>query len=471
MANKRDLKHQTVYIEGMHCASCELLIEKYVNSQPGVKSADASLKEKKIDIFFKKGHSINLNNLNKEFRKQGYTFSLEQNDIQPCTPAISVNNGRIIVNKKGFVNLLKVLGILIIILVIFFLTDKLQLAKYINVSNTYSLGGFFLLGIVASISTCAALVGGILLSLNKQWNEMYIGHPERHKARPHFMFHIGRLLSFGILGGVLGLIGKTFTFNNTTVTSILIIVVSLVMLVLALQMLGVKWAQKIKFTLPKALARSITQKQRNANKFAPFGIGVLTFFLPCGFTLIAQGVALTSGSFLRGGLIMFLFALGTLPILAGISMSGIKTSSKPKSSQFFNQIAGILIVFFALYNINSQLNVLGILSLSDLKTKQEQTQQDKVQDPSGIQILSITARGFEYVPTSSTTLKAGVKTKLIVNNESMEGCGIYMVGRGLFNGYLKLNPGESSITFTPSKGTYKLTCSMGMVPPVTIYVK
>lgn len=470
MANKRDLKHQTVYIEGMHCASCELLIEKYVNSQPGVKSADASLEEKKIDIVFKKGDSINLNKLNNEFNEDGYTFSLEQKTTQ-SSPALSIRNGKLIVNKKGLANLLKVFGILIIILTIFFLTDKLQLAKYVNVSNNYSLSGFFFFGVIASISTCAALVGGILLSLNKQWNEMYIGHPEKHKARPHFMFHIGRLLSFGILGGVLGLIGKTFTFNNTTVTSILIIIVSLIMFILALQMLGVRWAQKIRFTLPKDIARSITKKQGNANKFVPFGMGVLTFFLPCGFTLIAQGVALTSGSFLRGGLIMFLFALGTLPVLAGISISGIKASSKPKSSQLFNQIAGILIVFFALYNINSQFNVLGIPSLSDLKAKQEQTQPDKIQDPSGIQILSITARGFQYIPTSSTTLKAGVKTKLVVKNESMEGCGIYMVGRGLFDGYLILNKGESSITFTPNKGTYKLTCSMGMVPPVTIYVK
>jgi len=221
--------------------------------------------------------------------------------------------------------------------------------------------------------------------------------------------------------------------------------------------------------MPKSFTKNISNENKFSGRFMPFIMGAVTFFIPCGFTLIAQGIALTSGSFLRGSLVMFFFALGTFLPLLGISISGIKMNEKPKNTALFNQIAGILIIFFVFYNINAQFNVLGLPSLNDIKAqpKQEQTQQP---DTNGTQTLNLTAKGFQYIPTGSTTLKAGVKTTLVVDNQGIQGCGVSMAGRGLFDGYITLKTGQNTITFTPKKGTYKITCSMGMVPPVTITV-
>jgi sulfite exporter TauE/SafE len=352
--------------------------------------------------------------------------------------------------------------------------DKLQLAKYINLNGGFSLGAYFTLGIVAGISSCAALVGGMLLSMSKQWNDMYMGQSQKQKGTPHIMFHIGRIISFAILGGVLGLIGKSITFNNTVISAIFVIVISIVMFILALQMLEVEWAQKLRISMPKSVTKNIADENKFSGKFMPFIMGAVTFFIPCGFTLIAQGIALTSGSFLLGFLVMLFFALGTFIPLLGISISGLKMNDKPKSTALFNQVSGILIIFFVAYNINAQLNVLGLPSLNDVKfqPRQVQTTEETVKpDSNGTQTLNITAKGFEYIPTSSTTLKAGVKTTLVVDNQGIQGCGVYMAGRGLFDGYIDLvKSGENSITFTPKKGTYKITCSMGMVPPITITV-
>src|SRR4030042_2336714 len=99
----------------------------------------------------------------------------------------------------------------------------------------------------------------------------------------------------------------------------------------------------------------------------PFLMGALTFFLPCGFTITSQGLALISGSGLQGGLIMFFFALGTLPTLLAIGASSVSFSQKTHLSYRFLKVAGFVVLFFALYNINSQFNVLGISSFSDLK--------------------------------------------------------------------------------------------------------
>lgn len=464
-------KKQTVYIEGMHCKSCELLIEKYAISQKGVHSANASLKDKSLEIYYKGNDGIDLKKINKEFKTQGYTFSDTKESVK-STPLFSTNNGSLVINREGVSNLFKILITLVIVITLFFVMDRLQLAKYINTENNYSLPAYFLLGLIAGVSSCAALVGGLLLSMTKQWNEIYTGESERERSTPHTMFHLARILSFALFGGILGLIGKTLTFSNTTVTAIFIILISIFMLLISLQMLGVKWAQGLQLSLPKSISKNIVNQKNLSGKLFPLLLGTLTFFLPCGFTLIAQGVALTSGSFITGSLIMFFFALGTLPTLAVISISGVKVNTKKRSSLLFNQIAGVLILFFVIYNINSQFNVLGIPSLSDIKlSKTESIEVEENDKPIKEQTLLITAQGFEYVPTTSTTLKASVPTTLIVNNKGIQGCGVYMVGRGLFPGYIKLKPGENSITFTPKAGTYKLTCSMGMVPPVTIVVK
>jgi sulfite exporter TauE/SafE len=375
-----------------------------------------------------------------------------------------------VINSGKISNFFKTLFIILFVIALFVIVDKLQLSRYINVQSNFSFSAFFFLGIVAGISSCAALVGGILLSLTKQWNEEYIGESEKKRFIPHTLFHLGRIVAYTFLGGVLGLIGKFFTFNNSTVGAILVIGISLIMLVLAVQMLNIRWAQKIRFALPKSFSRAVANEKEFSGKFIPFLLGCSTFFLPCGFTLIAQGVALTTGSFLKGALVMLLFALGTLPTLLGISISGVKMNSKPKSTALFNQVAGILIIFFVIYNLNSQFNVLGLPSINDIKLPERQEQNSEKPSNNATQELDITAKGFTYIVNGSATLKAGVKTTLIVDNQGIQGCASYMVGKGLFDGYFQLKPGENTITFTPKKGTYKITCSMGMVSPIIITV-
>lgn len=466
-------KKQTIYIQGMHCASCELLIEKYIIAQKGVTSVEASLQNSKVDIYYEGKEELDISLLNKEFEKMGYIFSKKRKDTKE-PPIFHIQNGVLTINQEKLNKVFKIGIILGIVIAIFIVVDKLQLAQYINTNGSFSLGAYFTLGIVAGVSSCAALVGGMLLSMSKQWNDMYIGQDQKQKTIPHTMFHIGRIASFALLGGILGLIGKSVTFNNSTVAAIFIILISIVMFILALQMLEVKWAQKLRFSMPKSVTKTISNENKFSGRFMPFLIGAVTFFIPCGFTLIAQGIALTSGSFFRGALVMLFFALGTFLPLLGISISGIKMNEKPKNTALFNQIAGILIIFFVIYNLNSQLNVLGLPSLNDVKFQPKQVQQQEETqkpDPSESQTLSLTAKGFKYTPTGSTTLKAGVKTTLVVDNQGIQGCGVNMSGRGLFDGYLVLKPGQNTITFTPKKGTYKITCSMGMVSPVIITVQ
>ncbi len=471
-----NIKQCTLYIDGMHCSACEILIEKKLLKQERIKSADASLKNSQVNINYQGKATPDVEKLTKEFKGLGYKFS-KTKISKDTTPTFRFVNGQLKINTKKFKKLIQNLLLVVVLLVVFIIFEKLQLGGKFSVDANSSLPAFFLLGVVAGLSSCAALVGGLLLSMIKQWNELYVGESERQKAQPHILFHIGRLVSFGVLGGVLGIIGNRISLDNSTFYSLLVFVISGIMFVLAMQMLGVEWAQKFRFTAPKSLGRYVSKEENFQGKYMPALIGGLTFFLPCGFTLIAQGIALVSGSMISGALIMLMFALGTLPTLLAISLTGLKFNQKPHMSARFNYIAGLVIVFFVLYNINGQLNVLGMPSLSDIefslpKRNREVLVQDSVEAVDGIQVLNFEASGFKYTPKGSTTLQAGSPAKLIVDNKGVQGCGSFIAARGLFDGFVSLKNGINEIDLgTVKKGTYKLTCSMGMVPPVTITVK
>ena len=88
-------------------------------------------------------------------------------------------------------------------------------------------------------------------------------------------------------------------------------------------------------------------------------MGIATFFLPCGFTQSMQLYTLTTGTFMRGGMTMLAFALGTLPVLALISFSSFSIKNSAKSGIFFKS-AGLIVILFALFNLVNALVVVGL---------------------------------------------------------------------------------------------------------------
>lgn len=479
------LKECTYFIDGMHCSSCEILIEKKLIKENNIESVDASLTDSKVKFTYS-GQRPSTDYLSEVFKETGYVFSDRKFLHEKNSPAFKVENGQLVINKNKVLEGIKAFGIAIFILLLVKVIQGSPYASSFVLNSNSNYFSFFVFGILAGLSSCAALIGGLLLSLSKQWSEVYIASDsELQKYQPFTMFNLGRLISFILLGGLLGLFGSWFGFSLAKApgfTVFIVIIVSVVMLILGLQMSGVKWAYKFKIALPKFLTKSVSDQENFKGKAMPFFVGILTFFLPCGFTLIAQGLALSSGSFVRGALMLFAFALGTLPVLAVISFTSVNVTAKPKLNALFSSISGILVVVFAIYNINAQLNVLGWASIDDIKLPalSQPSNIEKVNDgdiktveldENGVQNLTITATDFSYIPTSLTTIKAGLPTKLIVNNQGVQGCGAYLSARGLFDQYAFLNPGENVFDLgLPKKGTYKITCSMGMVRPVTIKV-
>ena len=450
-------KEHIYKVEGMHCPSCEILIEKKLLDIENVKSVDASTAKGEVVVEFE-GDRPNPERLTHIFKQENYKFS----DLTDKEKREEKKE-----EKKKANATLVAFNIAIFIIIAFLILDKLGVANFLSLNSTSSLIAFFGFGVLASISSCAALVGGIILSMSKQWNGLYAENDgTSKKLQPHIMFNVGRVISYFVLGGVLGLIGSRLQIS-TNITAYLIIAISILMVALGFQMLGVKAFKKFQIAAPKSFTRKIANENNFQGKYMPFIMGALTFFLPCGFTITAQGLALLSGNVFSGALIMGAFALGTVPMLLFIGLSSVKFNSKPHLAERFSKVAGFLVLFFALFNMSNQFTVLGFTGFN-FNQPQEQvsaTGQDETPKAAdGEQVIQMTASGNGDSP-NYFKVKAGIPVKWEITGGSSLGCNAAIISAQLFDGQIDLTPGQVAVKeFTPTTaGTYGFSCTMGMI--------
>jgi sulfite exporter TauE/SafE/copper chaperone CopZ len=327
------------HVSGMHCPACELVIEKKIEKLKVIKNVNAVLSDKKVYLETETGISAAelLAEVNDLIKPHGYEISLTR-----------------IKHKVNFKDLAIGFGLAAAVVGIFFLIQKLGIANILG-GRSMSLALVFLIGVVASLSSCMAVAGGLVLSISSSYAK------GKDRVRPLIIFHGARIIGFFLLGGVVGLIGIAFKLTPRfyLVASIILFIV---MLILGINLLDIfPFFRKLQFRMPKSLSRRITGIEKIGNKFAPLLLGILTFFLPCGFTQSMQINAMASGNFLQGALIMLIFALGTLPVLALISFTSVRFSHSLRSVIFF-KTAGFIVIFFAIFNFLSALVAAGVIS-------------------------------------------------------------------------------------------------------------
>lgn len=464
MSEKNLCSEKQYFVEGMHCASCELLIENKLLEKENIKSVEVSQKDKSVLIEFT-GDAPNPNKLNKLFKKDGYTFYDSKDErTQKAEPLFQVtSDGEIIWN---FSRMLQLLPALAVVTIIFgaFLKFSSSGAASLSVNAESSLLAFVAFGVIAGFSTCSALVGGIVLSMSKQWAELYqTSNNLTEKLQPQILFNLGRLVSYALVGFLLGSLGNVFQIS-VSFSALITIFVSILMAILSLQMLGVEWANKFQPKLPKVLTRNLADQRNFSGRLMPALMGAGTVLLPCGFTITTQGIALLSSDPVRGALIMLAFALGTAPVLLFIGLSSLMFNKRPHVTRFFSQVAGLLIILFSLFNINSAFNVLGWPNFSAyfINSKQDSTFTSPTQaGEKQIVEMSATAGGYEpdYIK-----VKVNQPVEWRITDNGASGCTNAVIAKDFFDGEIRLSPGQTSVkTFTPTKtGKFRFSCWMGM---------
>ena len=189
---------------------------------------------------------------------------------------------------------------LIVIAIIIALRQLDLLPRQFGVSETMSYGLVFVIGLVASVSSCIAVTGGLLVAVAAKYNEATANLTSMQRMKPHIYFNAGRILSYTLLGGVIGTLGSALTLSPE-INGLLTLIASAVMILLGLQMLKLLPAlTRFLPTMPKSFGHFIHDlAERDANGGA-FVLGAATFFLPCGFTQALQLYVLAKGSFTLG---------------------------------------------------------------------------------------------------------------------------------------------------------------------------
>ena len=111
------------------------------------------------------------------------------------------------------------------------------LPRGLSVSDQMSYGLVFVIGLVASVSSCLAVTGGLLVALAAKYNEANPDLTDRQRLTPHVYFNAGRLISYTLLGGAIGALGSALTLSPAA-SGALTLLASLIMVLLGLNMLG-----------------------------------------------------------------------------------------------------------------------------------------------------------------------------------------------------------------------------------------
>lgn len=429
-------------VSGLHCRACEILSEEKLSKIKNVTKVRVNQRRGEAEIFYDTA-APDKAEIRHELRALGYDLA---------TDGQSGENEK--TKTKTDTTWLSALLIIAIVYLLLKNVTLFDFSSYLNQEFSWPLA--LLVGLAAGVSTCLALVGGLVLGLAANYSK---NHPEAtrsQKFKPHLLFNLGRVGGFFILGGILGLIGSELK-PSPLFNGLLTIIVALVLLFLGAKLLNFPGLNKFEVSLPKALGRKI--KTNN-----PWLLGALTFFLPCGFTQAMQIYALNSGDFLSGGLIMSLFALGTLPGLLGLG--GLSAIFGNKKNKLFFTIAGAIVVLFAILNLNngwkliqfsSNLNGINITTKNNLDKNTDGLEQNN----SEVQIVNMIETKRGYSPNQLTVIK-GRPVRWVIDAQAPYSCASSLIVPSL-GIQRQLKPGENIIEFTPKiTGEIPFSCSMGM---------
>ena len=421
-----------VKIEGMTCDSCRVKIKEKLTKIKNIKELNFD----GIILEIKYMGKLSKDKIISNIVSLGYYTSNEM---------ISNSKGKL----KRNINIIEILKITLFFIIISFLLNKIFGFNIFNVipviDSKTTLAMLFLTGLLTSIH-CVSMCGAINLLASTSSN--------RSLKKP-ILYNLGRLISYTILGAIIGLIGSVLKINVYIQGSI-IIIASIFMLMMSLNMMGI-----INFSLNIKLPKFINKMKRNNS----FIIGLFNGLMPCGPLQAMQIYALSTGSFLYGALSMFLFCLGTIPLMLFIGV--ISNYLNKNNRKIMSKISTVLILLLSIIMFNRGLVVIGIDVTNIFKPDYDKYLKSEIIDDYQEVEVDISYKGYE-----DFIVQKGIPVKLIVNvyTNSLTGCNNEIKING-FNISKELEVGKNIIRFTPNKkGTYTYGCWMGMLKNKIIVV-
>lgn len=469
------MENKIIKIGGMTCISCKRAIENGLGNITGVKSVSVNYKTGKCEITIDTG-LVGWKDIFNAIEDLGYT----------------IGN-----NKKT--DLINIISIVVIIVSLYYFLEQTGLLNLLNfekvADSTMGFGMLFVIGLMTSVH-CIAMCGGInisqCLSENKKFSGLY-----------PVMYNLGRVVSYTVIGFVLGFAGMLFgTGENLGVSSIIQGLIKsfagIYMVIMGVNMLGfVPQIKRLTFHLPNFIGKFRVKNSQ------PFVVGLLNGFMPCGPLQSIQLVALATGNPFTGGLSMFAFSLGTVPLMLGlgslvsvlgkrftdrmmtvgavlVTVMGLAMVSQGASltGMIKSENLMVLVVMLAFMCIVENINFnkrqvktvsLMIILFIGIFTSRfmainyvSENDESSYHMENGVQVVESQLASGKY---PSIKVKKDVPVRWIINapDGSINGCNykIYINSYGIEHTFQK---GENIIEFTPTKSeSIGYSCWMGMI--------
>ncbi len=160
-------------------------------------------------------------------------------------------------------------------------------------------------------------------------------------------YHLGRLTTYSFIGLIFGLLGsgfELFQFQQHLSIATGVLMIALVLFPTLLQKTKISQpVTKVVFKIKNRLGKELKNKRNDTF----FTIGFLNGFLPCGLVYMAVLGAIATHQPLTGSLYMFLFGVGTIPLMSAVVYFG--NFANGIFRQKIQQLIPVLVVFIGVF--------------------------------------------------------------------------------------------------------------------------
>lgn len=444
------IKRETLHVDGMTCGACEARISGALLALKGIIHADANYQRGTVNVEYEDG-AIDLSAVKAAIERTGYA-----------------------IRKGSGSGTALAFGIGLLLVAAYLVAGSSGLFSSIpriDASIGYSM--LFAIGLLTSIH-CVAMCGGIALSQSVGVQ----GDAERpaceakkyrfNQLAPALAYNAGRVLSYTVIGGLVGALGSAFGFSPTA-KGVIASIAGLFMVIMGLRMLGaLKALPRASSFIPSPIRAFASRASSAMRKGGPFAVGVLNGLMPCGPLQTMQLYALGTGSAVAGAFSMFVFSLGTVPLMLAFGLTAALLPRKLVPTMV--KASAVLVMFLGVVTVTRAVTMAGVsLSGNRGPSVTQVAVRGRLEAGlplatvlDGVQTVVTEFKDGQYVPFA---VKAGVPLKWTVriSADELTACNDTLVVPS-YGIRKELSPGDNLIEFTPREtGTIAYSCWMGMI--------
>jgi sulfite exporter TauE/SafE/copper chaperone CopZ/LysM repeat protein len=436
----------TFHARGMHCHGCEHVIEAAIKKLAGVRSVSASYPTETVVVDYD-ADTTNFAAIRDRVEQNGYRVVLTEEAQRRRSPFVRL--AIIVASLAGLAAL------------ILFDTRWISAEGEPDIAQHMSLSLLFLLGLLTGFH-CVGMCGGFVVS--------YVtadARARRSSFASHLAYGAGKTLSYTAIGATFGWLGAFIAFTPM-LRGFAGVAAGAFLIVFGLNMLGLfAPLRRFRLGLPRPLQNWVYREASGRHR--PFAIGLLNgLMIACGPLQAMYVMAAGTGSPIEGAKTLFVFGLGTLPVM--LAFGALTTVLSGAVTHRLLMASGVIVVALGAVMINRGLILTGsgadLVSLTanwrrPAPVELAQPSQEAPAAPK-TQTIEMEANGLGFTPTRFTLLR-GAPVKWVINATEVTSCNHRIVVPSL-NLEFDIKPGRQTIEFTPEKtGVIPWSCWMGML--------